>query len=307
MNFRVFKALLRFNLCFLLLVLISVGAFAKSETKDIKIFTDTIQYNQHKQKMKLCLPQENPDDSFSSFKEKPFFLLVHGGAWTVGFGSRYDFYSHCKYLARHGFPAASVSYRLAPKYTYPAAYNDVKDAVVWVNEHIEDYNNEKIRFDPSNIILAGHSAGGHLSLLVGLREKTLPLAGIISLAGPTDLTTKDACKLCTPQKKGFLKDTPPELASPVNYARPDAPPVYLFHGDQDYVVDVSQSYAMKKALDDVGAKVKLRVLDTRRHWFPFVTKKEKKLVVDILDFIIAESTMAVANNRLEGDKKNDSN
>ncbi|MBX2861653.1 MAG: alpha/beta hydrolase [Vampirovibrio sp.] len=261
-----------------LAVLLSTTALAKDTNKPI---IKKVTYNDHNQKMVLCLPRQQTEEQ----AQKPFILFVHGGAWTKGFGSRWDFYGHCKYAARQGNPSATMSYRLSPRHAYPAAPNDLKDAILWIKNHIAEFGSKEYPFNGEQIVLVGHSAGGHLSLLVGLKEKDLPIAGIISLAGPTDLTTRKSCKLCTTGKKLFLRGASAEEASPINYAHADAPPVYLFHGSWDEIVDVSQSVSMAEKLKEAGAPVKLQVLNRKLHWFPFYSKKDPNAEKDVMDFI----------------------
>src|SRR5262245_45088155 len=69
----------------------------------------------------------------------------------------------CVNLAQRGFVAATCSYRLAPKYQFPAAVHDVKAAVRWLRA-----NAGKYQTDPNRIGVTGDSAGGHLAQFLGV-------------------------------------------------------------------------------------------------------------------------------------------
>lgn len=92
----------------------------------------------------------------------PVVLFVHGGAWMVGDKDFYGYYRGvCEYLAQHGAVAVSINYRLSPRFKHPAQIDDVARAFAWVRRHIDSYGG-----NPDQIILFGHSAGGHLVSLL---------------------------------------------------------------------------------------------------------------------------------------------
>jgi len=57
----------------------------------------------------------------------------------------------------------SVGYRLAPKSKFPTAVNDAYDALLWCYHNAKKFNG-----DPSNISVAGESAGGNLAAAVSI-------------------------------------------------------------------------------------------------------------------------------------------
>src|SRR5206468_8390754 len=60
----------------------------------------------------------------------PTVLCIHGGGFRAGSREGYD--KLCVSLAQHDFVAATITYRLAPKYQFPAAVQDAKAAVRWL-------------------------------------------------------------------------------------------------------------------------------------------------------------------------------
>src|SRR5712691_2582929 len=81
----------------------------------------------------------------------PAVVCIHGGGFRAGTRQGYD--GLCLKLAEHGYVAATVSYRLAPKYQFPAAIHDVKTAVRWLRA-----NANKYKIDPDRIGVTGGSA-----------------------------------------------------------------------------------------------------------------------------------------------------
>src|SRR5205085_8578050 len=94
-------------------------------------------------------------------KKLPAIVCVHGGGFRAGKRERWD--DTCKMLAQRGYVAATVSYRLAPDYQFPAAIHDVKAAVRWLRAHAD-----RCGIDPDRIGVLGDSAGGHLAQFLGV-------------------------------------------------------------------------------------------------------------------------------------------
>ncbi|BBH17146.1 alpha/beta hydrolase [Nocardioides baekrokdamisoli] len=89
-------------------------------------------------------------------------VFFHGGGFVYG-----DVQSHdpaCRFLAEEsGVRILSVSYRLAPEHTFPAAYDDAIVAFKHIVEHADEYG-----ADPKRIGVGGDSAGGNLAAGVAL-------------------------------------------------------------------------------------------------------------------------------------------
>jgi acetyl esterase/lipase len=107
-------------------------------------------------------------------------LYLHGGAWTLGWTN-----IHRRMVAHLCRAAASralaVDYRLAPEHPFPAALEDCLSVYRWL------LKNGTL---PRQIVIAGDSAGGNLTLatLLSLRDAGDPLpAAAVCLSPATDL------------------------------------------------------------------------------------------------------------------------
>jgi len=98
-------------------------------------------------------------------------VYYHGGGWVVGNIDAYD--PLCRAIANAcECIVASVDYRLAPEYKFPAAVVDAFDSLKWISENIEKIGGRK-----GLVAVGGDSAGGNLAAVVSLlaRDSNIPL------------------------------------------------------------------------------------------------------------------------------------
>ena len=94
---------------------------------------------------------------------RPLVITVFGGAFVAGSRDHVDMQEYCTRLAKHGYAAASIDYRLLTfsnlthnsliRDGYMAA-QDVSSAIRYFKAHGEEY-----RIDTSQVFLLGNSAG----------------------------------------------------------------------------------------------------------------------------------------------------
>jgi len=196
----------------------------------------------------------------------PGVIFVHGGAWTEG-----DKAPLPVVPTANDYLVISINYRMYPAYRFPAMIEDVKCAIRFLRAHAAGYN-----LDPERIALIGHSAGGHLAALAGLvderagwdvgpySEQSSRAQAVVEMSGPTDLTGRFP-EAVEELKSNVFGEEQWVSASPVTYARPDAPPFLIVHGDKDAVVPVEQAYRLHDALRKAGASSELMVLQHAGH------------------------------------------
>jgi monoterpene epsilon-lactone hydrolase len=111
-------------------------------------------------------------------------LWLHGGGF--GLGSSVTARGMVSTLsARSGVRGASLNYRLAPEYPYPAGVEDAQAAYMWLLEQ---------GVLPSQVVIAGDSAGGGLALaaLVRIRDGGGPMpAGALCFSPWVDLSLSE--------------------------------------------------------------------------------------------------------------------
>jgi acetyl esterase/lipase len=191
---------------------------------------------------------------------RPAVMLIHGGAWRFGSKDAYD--AAAERLARAGYVAATINYRLVPAGIYPAAVQDCLCALSYLRANADAYG-----IDPERVAVSGYSAGGHLSSLIGVAAElpihapdcewgpTGPPAAVIP--GATSHTMLDADNDLVSDFMGGSEEEIPELyasASPIAQVHPDAPPYLVIHGEDD-VVDVGGAVAMVDAMRAAGNQV----------------------------------------------------
>jgi acetyl esterase/lipase len=185
---------------------------------------------------------------------RPAVLLIHGGSWRSGDRSHMDKFA-VRY-ARAGYAVYNVNYRLAPEHRFPAQQDDVRAAFRWLHAHAGS-----LSVDPDRIAVMGYSAGAHLALLLALADAgggPVPRAAIAG-AAPTDLREYPSSPVIAALIGGPGDALPDEYAqaSPIAHVSADDPPVLLYHGALDLVVEVEQSRRLVEALRAAGVTAEL--------------------------------------------------
>lgn len=231
--------------------------------------------------LKLDLAKPDGDGPF------PAIVFIHGGGWSGG--NRQAYSNQIRVAARRGYVAITVSYRLTQpdesgkaENPWPAQINDTKCAVRWLRANADKYH-----VDPNRIGVTGGSAGGHLSLMVGLADESAKLEGngghqdqssrvqaVVNYFGPTEMKaeyrTNDFVRKLV---KTLLGGTPEEVpdryenASPVTYISSDDPPVLTLQGTKDPLVPDSQARLLDEQMKSKGAHHELMILEGAGHGF----------------------------------------
>ncbi len=163
----------------------------------------------------------------------PIVAFVHGGCWLNAYGI-----DHSRALAtalnQAGYVVWNIEYRRVgdPGGGWPGSLEDVRAALTTLA------GLDNARIDLSRLVLAGHSAGGHLALLVG-QDPPAGLAprGVIGLAAISDMATYVQGEGgCNRAGKQFLGDAGAndDAANPA--MRPAPPGTVLLMGSEDRIV-----------------------------------------------------------------------
>ena len=174
----------------------------------------------------------------------------------------------------------------APRYHVPDAYSDVSRAVRHVKLNAVSYG-----VDVNRIGVTGGSAGGHLSLMLGLDSDTgknderdavmqvdNSVAAVVAYFPPVAFREEESLPVGIVNnvaEEELLSRFPaldydPELVptvSPILFVDANDPPTLLIHGDEDPLVDVTHSYAIKEKFEKEGVESELIVIPGGKHGF----------------------------------------
>ncbi len=214
--------------------------------------------------MDIYLPAGEPTQS-------PAIVMIHGGAWR--FGSKDAYRDAAVRMARSGWVAVTINYRLGSAGMYPRAVQDCVCAISFLRRNADDYG-----IDPNRVAVTGYSAGGHLASLVGLAADlpehvpdcasggtTLPNA-IISAAGAQDLHGKDRAWV-----RDFLGGSENQVpqrynkASPIFHVAPNKPPLLMTTGGADWFADFGDLNKMRDDMLDSGNDAQLLLINGGGH------------------------------------------
>jgi len=204
----------------------------------------------------------------------PVVVLIHGGCWRSEYGV-----AHVAPLATalsdDGFAVWAIEYRRvgSPGGGWPGTFLDVGAAV----DHLRALGNQH-PLDLSRVVVAGHSAGGHLALwsaargalprgsAIGASDPVRP-RGAVSIGGITDLVayaSPEGCGSAVVLLMGGAVDEVGDRyaqASPVRLVPPV--PVQLIVGAADAIVPRAQADAF---LGVAGSRATLSVVEGAGHF-----------------------------------------
>lgn len=254
----------------------SLRAQAPAQVPDTVIVEKGIEYaNPDDQHLQLNLARPKTGDG-----PFPAIVCIHGGGFRAGKRESYD--GLIVRLAEQGYVAITVTYRLAPKYQFPAAVHDTKAAVRWVRA-----NAAKYKIDPSRIGTTGGSAGGHLAQFLGVTAgvkefegdggnpaESSAVACVVNVYGPSDFTKSygksvDAAEVL-PLFLGGNLEKARKLhlkASPLYWVTPLAAPTLCIHGTLDKYVAHEQAVWLVDKMNAAGAEAELLTLEGAGHGF----------------------------------------
>jgi len=208
----------------------------------------------------------------------PALVYYHGGAFVMKPIPQH-FENAVRYADEAGCVVVFVEYRLAPKYRFPAGFNDCYAALRWVLA-----NSRSLGVDETRVAVGGDSAGGGLAAGVAQRarqEDGIALCGQLLLYPAVDL-------FCTRPSMAAYANVPPfKNASPTAisdaYLGPvtrESAPRYACPIDGDVsqlaraYVEVTefdllhdQGHAYARAMSDKGVEVELNEIERGVHGF----------------------------------------
>ncbi len=165
----------------------------------------------------------------------PLIVLIHGGFWKPAY-DRSHAQPMAQALAADGWSVLTLEYRRIPGQP-DAMLQDIVGAIRELPGTIDNHNGQ--------LLLVGHSAGGHLVLWAAANAVSDALCGVLALAPVADLELAQRLNLGDGAVLRFLGVAAADRADvdPMRLAAPTIA-VTVLHGELDEVVPlaVAQSY-----------------------------------------------------------------
>lgn len=188
---------------------------------------------------------------------KPMVVWMHGGGWLTG---SWSWCGPCVFFKDAGYPVVQIEYRLRGRHGTPirAALEDTWDAVAFAREHAVQYGG-----DPGRVILAGFSAGGHLSMAAAAfatqGEPQRPDA-VVSMSGCVSVEDDYATRMAGgPDEAAAL--------SPIHHPSDGLPPLFLINAKGDHLCDFDLARSYAESLRERGNDVAFMPIETGGHFF----------------------------------------
>lgn len=134
-------------------------------------------------------------------------------------------------LKEKGIAVVAVNYRLSPKVKAPLYIEDAAVAVAWTFKNIEKYGGSK-----DKIVVSGHSAGGYLTMMVGLDKHYLApynidaddIAMMVPFSGHTVTHFTIRAERGIPGTQAIVDEY-----APLYFVKEKTPPMILVTGDRE--------------------------------------------------------------------------
>ena len=212
-----------------------------------------------RQKLDIYFPNSTQQPS-STFRKVVIFF--YGGSWDSGERVDYKFVGEA--LTSLGYIVVIPDYRVYPEVLFPALMEDPAMAARWVKDNIARYNG-----NASQVFLAGHSAGAHIAVMLGVNAEYLAkqslkpndFAGIIGLAGPYDFLPLKSDRL----KTIFGPESEQWKSQPINFVDGKNPPMLLAVGKKDGTVWPRNTYNLAEKIRKNNGLVQVMSFENYGH------------------------------------------
>lgn len=235
----------------LLLLIFSLSAPAQERYKDEMTDSVTMETYTYAFKDGQSLDLDAYFPAFDSHTNRPLVIYVHGGGFTGGKRDTPVIQEFCRNLARRGYVAASITYRLTRKgtatgfgcdcpavdklNTFHMVVEDIQDATFFMIQNLA-----KMGIDPQKIILSGSSAGAEAVLnaayqppyCYGLDSGPVSYAGVISMAGAIPDTSRIFKESAVPSLlfHGTCDNLVPYASASHHFCQESQPGYLVLHG-----------------------------------------------------------------------------
>ena len=213
--------------------------------------------------IELMMQIHSPENMDTS-KTYPGIVFFFGGGW-VG-GSINQFEPHAKHFSQRGMVCFLAEYRVKSRHgTEPfEALKDAKSAVRFIRMNAEEFH-----LDPSRLVAAGGSAGGHL-------------AAATAVIDDYNENTDDTDVSCIPNALILFNpviDNGPggygyerigeayKDFSPLHNIKTGTPPTLILLGTEDQLIPVETAQHYKLAMEKAGSRCEVVLYEGESHGF----------------------------------------
>lgn len=212
---------------------------------------------------KLLLEVYHPDSMDKSIKY-PAIVFYFGGGWISG--TIDQFKPQANYFSKRGIVCFLADYRVKnrQKTTPFESLKDAKSAIRYIRENAAKFN-----IDPSKIVAAGGSAGGHLAAATALIDDYNEDSDKISVScKPNALVLFNPVIDNGPGGYGYerIGDAYKNF-SPLHNIKSGAPPTILFLGTNDKLIPIETVKYYQTVMSKVKSKCELRLYEGQEHGF----------------------------------------
>lgn len=224
-------------------------------SRDTFSVRENLSYGPHeRQKLDIYRPVAQP-------AKEVVLVFIYGGSWESG--SKDEFLFIGEAFARLGYVTVIPDYRLYPDAVFPEFVDDLALAIAQLD-----------RLLPSGcpsgkeLVLMGHSAGGHMAAMLATDPKYLRrngagevrLRALIGLAAPYDLPLDHELVV-----DKFQRVDDDREANPVRLASSATPPSLLLHGADDTTAYPYHTERMTERLRELGVPVETHIYEGASH------------------------------------------
>jgi acetyl esterase/lipase len=204
----------------------------------------------------------------------PVLLYLHGGGYYSG-SKHHEGRAVLHRLASRGWVCISATYRLRPQAGFEEHLADARAALAWARAHAAEHGG-----DPAQVVMAGSSAGAHLTTLCALDPDVRPSAAI-----------------CLYGYYGrYYGRTPDEAvpSTPFALLGAGAPPFFVAHGDRDTWTPAEAARALTAGLREESAgPVVGTELPGGQHGFDLLRSWRCSAVVDGIEAFLADPRVGI--------------
>ena len=237
--------------------------------------------------------------------KKPLLILVHGGGFSSGKRDNPMEKEFCREMAKRGYAVASMSYHLTRKgksfgcdyssegkiETFDSVTNDILDATDFLIQ-----KSKNLKFDPSQIVLVGSSAGAEavLNTVYMPNSSKIKYAGVVSFAGALVSLEHLTKETAIPSVffHGKKDNLVPYYIAPHHYCKPNQPGFLTLFGAK----------AITEKLQKLGASYLLATDPEGNHEWANLAYKFTDEIADFISNAIIHKEQITYNLQLASKK-----